>query len=689
MSSSDESDSDSGFEDQGSSDEEDILSADSGDDSEEEIDTKFDIDSSVRTWPLQKKAAVPLSKLALEMNADDESSDDEDADGNTIGRVPLHWYDAYDHIGYDIAGQKLIKQKAGDRLDNAIANKDDPSSMHTVYDMYNDRHVVLSERDLEIIRRMQSSAFAHPEHNDTPDYIDYYSSITEQMPIMAAPEPKRRFIASKWEMMKIVKIAKAIKEGRYVFQKDKDLKKTEDPNALYMLWKDSEDEILSESSKNRFHLPAPKMPLPGHAESYNPPSEYLLSEEEVAKMEDQDPADRLHNFIPTKHSCLRHVAGYDKFIKERFERCLDLYLCPRTLKRRLNIDPQSLVPRLPKPKELRPFPNMLSLQYVGHTQGVSCITLSPDGEYMVSGSEDGTVRLWEVDTALCRERWNLGAPVVSVVWNPSGSHHLVAVATGKRIVLISTGTGDRDSSDVLDSFLSSAESAREPEEEDEEQKASARWRAVTPPDDGSKKNSRESHRVGPRVEIQFDFNVKHVAWHQRGDYMAALVPDAASLSVSVHQVSKAASQYPFKKKSPGIVQTVQFHPSRPYLFVATQQSVKVYHLMEQKLVKRLLSGCKWLSSMDIHQSGDHVIVGSYDRRLVWFDMDLSSTPYKTLKFHEKAVRSIAFHKYGFSMTQITKLTFFLGGIPSWLQLRTTGQFISFTRLFTGILLNEI
>ena len=109
-------------------------------------------------------------------------------------------------------------------------------------------------------------------------------------------------------------------------------------------------------------------------------------------------------------------------------------------------------------------------------------------------------------------------------------------------------------------------------------------------------------------------------------------------------MSKASSQYPFRKKSPGLVQAAQFHPSRPYLFVATQQSVRVYHLLEQKLVKKLLSGCKWLSSMDVHQSGDHVIVGSYDRRLVWFDMDLASTPYKTLKYHEKAVRSIAFHK---------------------------------------------
>lgn len=34
---------------------------------------------------------------------DDLSSDDEnDGGGNRIGRVPLHWYDGLDHIGYDV-----------------------------------------------------------------------------------------------------------------------------------------------------------------------------------------------------------------------------------------------------------------------------------------------------------------------------------------------------------------------------------------------------------------------------------------------------------------------------------------------------------------------------------------------------------------------------------------------------------
>ena len=43
-------------------------------------------------------------------------------------------------------------------------------------------------------------------------------------------------------------------------------------------------------------------------------------------------------------------------------------------------------------------------------------------------------------------------------------------------------------------------------------------------------------------------------------------------------------------------------------------------------------------------SGDHVIAGSFDRRLVWFDLDLASTPFKTLKYHTKALRQIQFHR---------------------------------------------
>lgn len=94
--------------------------------------------------------------------------------------------------------------------------------------------------------------------------------------------------------------------------------------------------------------------------------------------------------------CLNQVGAYGGFVKERFERCLDLYLCPRAFKRRLNIDPESLVPRLPRPRELKPFPNALCVEYRGHAASVRCIACSGDGQWMATGDDNGVLIVWEV-----------------------------------------------------------------------------------------------------------------------------------------------------------------------------------------------------------------------------------------------------------------------------------------------------
>jgi WD40 repeat protein len=44
--------------------------------------------------------------------------------------------------------------------------------------------------------------------------------------------------------------------------------------------------------------------------------------------------------------------------------------------------------------------NIASLE--GHTNMVRCVAFRPDGKALVTGSEDGTIRLWDMATVLGR-----------------------------------------------------------------------------------------------------------------------------------------------------------------------------------------------------------------------------------------------------------------------------------------------
>lgn len=451
------------------------------------------------------------------------------------------------------------------------------------------------------------------------------------MPIRKFPEHKRSFLPSKHEAKQVSKLVHALKMGWIKStQEQKKLQAKKDPQ-FYMLWQT--DDQSDDMRRIHKHIPAPKRLLPGHAESYNPPPEYLFNEKELKqwhKFKDTPSKRKLH-YIPQKYASLREVPAYSRYIKERFLRCLDLYLCPRAIKMKLTIEPEALVPKLPSPRDLQPFPTVLAIEYEGHSDMVRTIDTDKTGQYLVSGSDDGTIKIWEVNTGRCLKTIETGSVVRSVKWCPNSALALILVASGNKVILLNPHVGDFLINSKTDAILKDT-----PKTElitSERVRTTVEWNDAT----------EEEYEKGYRFILIHFKEVTQVTWHGRGDYFATVMPDGQNRSVLISQVSKRRSQLPFSKPK-GLVQSVLFHPSKPFLFVATQRHVRIYDLMKQMLIKKLLTNSKWISTMDIHPGGDNLLVATYDRKVLWFDLDLSTKPYQTLRMHGTAVRGVCFHK---------------------------------------------
>ncbi|KAG9186906.1 Ribosome biogenesis protein [Alternaria panax] len=673
-----EDDSDDSQDEDANTDASSVIEGLSDEDEEEEEDSDSEqIREEMRNLntsdvPLRKKNGAPTHEMDLDAygNAPGELDDDEDlkpnytvttdAHGNTryiykeidpvyesdesdveatntIGNIDLKYYDEYPHIGYDINGKKIMRPAKGEALDALLDSIDIPKGWTGLTDPQTGKPLNLTEEELQVLKKLTRNEVVEDGYDPYPEMVAYFSGHQEIMPLSAAPEPKRRFIPSKHEAKRVMKLVKAIREGRIQPYKAPEDQEEEQDVFTFDVWADEKPR-----PDNTMHIPAPKLPPPGYEASYHPPPEYLPDKAEEQAWLEQDEEDREKDFLPKNYDALRKVPGYETFVKERFERSLDLYLAPRIRRNRLNIDPESLLPKLPNPEELKPFPTTCAAIFRGQEGRVRCVSIDPNGIFVASGGDDGFVRIWEILTG--RQVWNAKLSdeeaVDAVQWRPTKDAAVVAAACGENVYLIVPFTLlspdiEQASREVLDAGWGYATSKPKPIDGEAPKQAPGKW---------SRPGARLESK-GVLVQVEVRSAVKIVNWHRRGDYFATVSPRGQSTAVAIHTVSKHLTQLPFRRLK-GIAQTAQFHPSKAIFFVATRNTIRSYDLAKQELVKILQPGAKWISSIDVHPGGDNIIVGTYDKRLLWHDLDLSNKPYKTLRFHKEAIRAVRFHQGG-------------------------------------------
>ena len=83
-----------------------------------------------------------------------DTSDEEDT-RNTVGNIPMKWYDDEEHVGYDWDGKKILKPVKGDQLDDFLKRMEDPDFWRTIKDPQTGKDVILSKEDIDLITRIQ------------------------------------------------------------------------------------------------------------------------------------------------------------------------------------------------------------------------------------------------------------------------------------------------------------------------------------------------------------------------------------------------------------------------------------------------------------------------------------------------------------------------------------------------------
>src|SRR5262249_13964846 len=98
----------------------------------------------------------------------------------------------------------------------------------------------------------------------------------------------------------------------------------------------------------------------------------------------------------------------------------------------LNELPQPSAPANPKVRQAARGENEPGITvWKGHPGGVSCAALTPDGKTMVSGSWDGTIKLWDVEKGKERRTLPVLVPnVTALAISPDGSTFATAAHDG-------------------------------------------------------------------------------------------------------------------------------------------------------------------------------------------------------------------------------------------------------------------
>ena len=552
-------------------------------------------------------------KKRPESNSSDDSSDEEVL--VRTGNVPENWYDGMEHVGYDINAQRVMKKDEEDEIEKFIKKANDKNWWREIYDSKNNASVYLSDKDLEIINRIRQGKMANKSVGEE-DYFE--DDLPYQIHPMSNQIPsKKKFGFSRNEQKTINRLIYLYKNGLMPMEKPK----KQEPK-LFDIWEFEDENDLSQYRPG-FGFQIPKRDLPDNDESYNP----------------KDNKD---------DGILRRIPRYDNLIEEELERCCDLFLSARTIRKKLDLKENDILPDLPKPEELKPFPTKECMIYKGHESSIRDICCDPNGNVLISADNGNLVFFWDIMTGKIITKIDLKEKVRSI--NINKFLKLIVICTETHILfLLPRYLEKKYKEDILtlikDKIYPKINTNKNTTSKDKEKEITENEITINDsfvwhiPKSGSKKE-----KQGILFYLKWTQGlIRTLVWHNKGDYFATLSKNAQGKSqVYIHSLTKMTHQLPISHIK-GNANCISFHPNKPYFIVATNSNIFIYNLQKQELIRKFISNLNTINKISLHKNGNDLIAGDKSGKVAWFQLELSSKPFKLMDYHQDKIKSVEFN----------------------------------------------
>lgn len=149
-------------------DDEDFDDEDEEDEDEEEDEeeddssyTEYEVDENLEDGVrIVKDSQGKPRYLYPEIDPLYDSDDTDVEETNTIGNIPLEFYEQYPHIGYDINGKRIMRPATGEALDVLLDQIDLPKGWTGQIDKNTGKMINLTKEELEILKKITRNEVA-------------------------------------------------------------------------------------------------------------------------------------------------------------------------------------------------------------------------------------------------------------------------------------------------------------------------------------------------------------------------------------------------------------------------------------------------------------------------------------------------------------------------------------------------